>query len=401
MGQLQYSSLIPMLHYFNPGHETAVLNASPYYTPAANQIKMQRDLAYLPAWYASPGDFIWGEEARPLSLFNLPLAINQTDLARNNKLLTGQSLSLWGVSPQSLHFFKQLNEHYQLGLEIPDWKDEYRTLSSRQTSRECLKELMEKLPEINPDILPEFYTRIEDIENFIQKSQFRQLVKSPYSSSGRGLLWLPPGKISGSSAQILQGMLRKQATVSIEKVLNKQLDFSMHFTAHPSGEISFCGYSIFSTNDKGAYTGSRIASQQYMINMLSSYIDPELLINVKNNLLTILKEKYTPVYQGSIGVDMLIYEDNGTHHLHPCLEINLRKSMGYLTLQLQQKYIHEDALGYFFVDYDSKKGNIFEKHLKMQKEHPLRFRNNRIESGYLSLCTVSGQTNYRAYIQIK
>ena len=76
------------LHYFNPGSETAVLNASPYYTPAANQIKMQRDLSFLPAWYAgSPKDYVWiednltGEFISSIKSFShLPQTISSDDL---------------------------------------------------------------------------------------------------------------------------------------------------------------------------------------------------------------------------------------------------------------------------------------------------------------------------------
>ena len=50
-----------MIHLFNPGHETAVLNASKHYQPATPIVKMQTDLAFLPAWYASDGDFVFME----------------------------------------------------------------------------------------------------------------------------------------------------------------------------------------------------------------------------------------------------------------------------------------------------------------------------------------------------
>ena len=46
------------IHYFNPGHETAVLLGTPNYTPPCNVRIMTKDLSFLPAWYAQPGDLV-------------------------------------------------------------------------------------------------------------------------------------------------------------------------------------------------------------------------------------------------------------------------------------------------------------------------------------------------------
>ena len=53
------------LHYFNPGHETAVLNASRHYQQPTHVAKMQNDMAFLPAWYASAGDYVFMENQLP------------------------------------------------------------------------------------------------------------------------------------------------------------------------------------------------------------------------------------------------------------------------------------------------------------------------------------------------
>ena len=47
------------IHYFNPGHETAVLLGTQNYTAPTNVRKMQKDLALLPVWYAEEDDFVY------------------------------------------------------------------------------------------------------------------------------------------------------------------------------------------------------------------------------------------------------------------------------------------------------------------------------------------------------
>lgn len=52
------------IHYFNPGHETAVLLGTQNYTAPTNVRKMQKDLALLPVWYAEEDDFVYLEDSK-------------------------------------------------------------------------------------------------------------------------------------------------------------------------------------------------------------------------------------------------------------------------------------------------------------------------------------------------
>ncbi len=172
------------LHYFNPGNESAILNTSPYYTPAANQVKMQRDLAFLPAWYAdSSSDCVWIEDDLPADFvsliepLNLAKAIGTNNILEKKHSLSGIKVSPWGISPQSVKFFENLNIKYELNLQLPQWKSEYLHLSSRVTAKKCLEFLIQSNPEIAHNILPEFYSSIEEIENTVETSEFPLLAK--------------------------------------------------------------------------------------------------------------------------------------------------------------------------------------------------------------------------------
>ena len=41
-----------MIYIFNPDHDLAIADFSPYYTPPASIVKMMGDLAVLPLWYS-------------------------------------------------------------------------------------------------------------------------------------------------------------------------------------------------------------------------------------------------------------------------------------------------------------------------------------------------------------
>jgi len=396
-----------MIHYFNPGHETDVLHDSKYYQAAANQVKMQRELAFLPAWYADNSDFVLTENPLPsdfisnLQVFkNIPQAIRLSDFTENKSILSNQSVNLWGISPSSVHLFEKLNKQFNLDLKIPAWKEEYRQLGNRLNSQKVLSEIIHSIPEIETNILPVFHSDLDAIEQYHIQSKNKQIVKSPFSSSGRGLVWLPPGEIARSEKQIISGMLKKQSKVSIEMALEKQLDFSMHFQTTSQKEVQFLGFSIFKTNTKGAYEKSFLAAQSELEKQITLYVNKELLYSVRDKLISIIEETYLPYYCGNIGVDMLIYKSENQYKLNPCIEINMRKSMGYLALELQKKFLHPTSLGEFYIDYNSNSNEIYQKHENWTKQFPLLMENNLIKSGYLSLCPVNQTSNYHAYIQV-
>jgi len=397
-----------MIHYFNPGHETAVLNASKYYHPPAHVTKMQTDLTFLPAWYASEGDFIFMETAlsdefiHSLQPLNFQIkSVTPGDFSVNREMLQHSEVDLWGISPQSVHFFEKLGEYWNLSLAIPQWREEFRFLGSRFASLKVLAELLNRIPEIEREILPIFFSDIDEIEKEVSQRHELLLVKSPYSSSGRGLIWLPTGKLAQSERQIISGMLKKQKQVSIEKALDKCMDFSMHFEITKQGDTQFMGYSVFQTNAKGAYEKSRLAGQAYLEKQITDLIDAGLLLQARIVLSEIIQKMYAPFYKGAIGIDMLIYQSGDSYRLHPCIEINMRKSMGYLAIRLTEKYLHPDSQGEFFIEYNRNPQTTLQKHEQLQKQYPLIIENGRIRSGYLRLCPITNQTNYQSFIIIR
>jgi hypothetical protein len=392
-----------MIHYFNPGHEAAVLNGSKHYQAAGNQVRMQRDLAFLPAWYARPGDWVWVEDGNTLweetggiHPCARPLSIDR--LADRRDELIGQSIDLWGLSPQSIHRFEQINRQYGLGWQIPVWKEELRSLGSRNTALQVLRELIKVVPELGGMEVPRFVSGLEEMEGYLNEHPGRWLVKSPFSSSGRGLVWLPSGSLARSERQIVSGMLKKQSQVSIEPMLDKALDFSMHFEIDAGQAIRFVGYSIFQTNEKGAYTSSKVAAQETLENQIHAFIDEMLLSRVKNRLLPILQKTYAPHYRGNLGVDMLAYRtENGSHRLHPCIEINMRKSMGWLAIELHRNYLHAETQGCVRIDY-CPSSDVLRRHLEMRGRYPAVIEGGRMVSGYLGLCPMGEMSVYRAYL---
>ncbi|MCD7972812.1 MAG: hypothetical protein LUG18_09135 [Candidatus Azobacteroides sp.] len=401
-----------MLHYFNPGHEAAVANGSPYYMLPANQRKMQEDLAFLPAWYANPDDYVYIPQS--ITLFpeeyevtikdllpslGTPFFLNENTPFGN---IRNQQLSLWGISPQSIDLFRKLNEREKISLQLPEWHKEIKDLTSRYKAKEGLDFLIRHLPEISGEISPSFFSDITSAEAYINASSQPLIVKAPYSSSGKGLVWIEKNAYTSSHQQILRGILKKQGSISIEKVLPKKVDFAMQFFINNPDDTSFKALSLFETKENGKYDGNIISSGQHIEKTITKFIPASLLEKVKKLLTDFLNTHFSPFYKGCIGIDMLIYETNGKYYLHPCVEINLRYNMGYLSYRIYEKYIDPGSKGKLGIIFRKEKGSLYHTHHEMKEKYPLKLSpDNRVISGYFPLCPVCKESRYMAFTIIR
>lgn len=398
-----------MIRYFNPGHETAVLNGSKFYMAPTNVVNMQRDLAHLPAYYSSNDDFILVYDNLSSDFASFineeldvkALAFTKEDISLISNRLVGLHVDLWGISPQSIYLFETLSEEYNLNLLLPRWHEGYKELSSRNTSFSCLQYLTDNSSDYSKHILPIFFNSLEDIEMHLEKdSQTQYLAKAPFSSSGRGLLWLPLGDLTRTERQIIHGHLKKQGCVSLERVLDKKIDFAMEFLCKDS-QVTYQGLSLFQTNNKGAYLSNYIGSQYNIEKKLYEYIDQDVLQKTKSLVINYLANNIAGIYDGYIGVDMMIYEESGKYHIQPCIEINVRYNMGILAKSIYDRIINENSEGYFFIDFNPRENAIFEEDKLMAQKYPLVIKNKKIKSGYFSLCPITEKTKYRAYLLIE
>ena len=70
--------------------------------------------------------------------------------------------------------------------------------------------------------------------------------------------------------------------------------------------------------------------------ILSKYISEELIFAVRRKLQSLLSLRLAGKYQGPLGVDMMVVADEANNRfcLHPCVEINLRRTMGHVAIAL-------------------------------------------------------------------
>ena len=401
--------MTPKIHLFNPGHETAILHGSTNYTPPKNVQRMIKELSYLPAWYADPEDFVYTEEVSSPRFFSVfskefgPFAklISRKEIEKQTSDLPEMQAVPWGLSPQSHYFFKKLREKGNLKLSIPEWKEVYTRLTSRETAAKCLDKIRELLPDMDIPASPTFCTDVKDIEAYLISQNLPSVLKTPYSSSGRGLLWLSENKLTIKELAWIEGALSKQGCVSIECTLNKYMDFAMEFYSDGKGNILYEGLSLFKAGEKGAYSGNILGEQRYLE---SFFVDNfgDKFQKLKNVVKEAVKQIYGNTYIGYLGIDMLVYRKttDGQLAIHPCIEVNLRYTMGMVALRISQKYLAPGVKGIMNITYENTPKEAYKQHCAMRESYPLEIKEGKIIKGYIPLCPVTQESKYRSYLLI-
>ena len=139
---------------------------------------------------------------------------------------------------------------------------------------------------------------------------------------------------------------REQLRRNKPRVYEKVMDFAMEFTATESG-IRYEGLSLFATNN-GAYTGNILATENVKREMISRYYPVCLLDIVREKIIAFLD---LADYRGPFGIDMMFVRAEGASKtsqllLHPCVEINLRRTMGHVALAMTKRVnpLSDDSL---------------------------------------------------------
>ena len=172
------------------------------------------------------------------------------------------------------------------------------------------------------------------------------IFKSPYSGNGRGHLYAH-GTTSPTLLRQCTGVLKRQGGILAEKQYTVVQDFAMEFECQ-NGEVVFRGYSLFKTEHYG-YGGNLLMPDSEILRALSRYVDIEELAAVQSLVSDFLQKEIAPHYEGDAGVDMFVYQEDGSYKLHPFVEVNLRKTMGLAAHDIYARYCHPEARGTFRV----------------------------------------------------
>ncbi|MBR3858035.1 MAG: hypothetical protein IKM68_08675 [Bacteroidaceae bacterium] len=288
------------LYVFNPENDMALADGHPGYTPPVQIQQMRRELWWLPQWWADEEDIVWNGEER-------------LNLSDDTRILP------WGWSPSLCHQLKQAGVQESL---LPSRKEleQIRQLSHRQTAVSLLQELRSELPLdghfAGNSVLCRSIEEAEETANAFGEA----LLKSPWSSSGRGLMKTDNPQWKAWASRILKA----QGSVVVEKFLHKVTDFALEFWLDGKGGVEYRGLSLFYTNERGAYLGNWVAPEEQKLAWLAQYIPLQYLQEIRA-WWTARLSRFD--YAGPVGIDMMLAQEG----ICPCIEVNWRWTMGLVS----------------------------------------------------------------------
>ncbi len=338
--------------YFNPTCELAVANGSFSYMPPSLLREFEHDCSVLPFIFGTSRDFVLTEKI-PSKEFVMKLTdagFEMPEFCTLKELISGKtdmfgSIFPWGWSPAAHFYLKGLKAKCSSEFRespVYSWKEGHKTLFERITSLYFLSDFLKQNPLdffVVPELIGSKVTRVEEIEDFLS-NHIPLVLKSPISSSGRGIQIIRKQTLNTSNRQWISGILNQQEYLIAEPFLNKVLDFSFQFKIS-NDEPEYLGYSVFETNSNGQYQSTLI---------------------------------------------------------HPDIEKYGRMNMGILTTQIEKK-THDDTTGKFAPFYGSQ-GEYRRFATNKAMEQPLKISSGKLSSGFLSLVEPGAERQFGAYFSL-
>jgi len=337
------------LHVFNPEHDIALAaDLSQFTAPHAGR-QLRADLGHIPALWAEKGDMVLVDDVsaalnsiRHLHAFVNDVCFVTFDDLRQMNNHDGQSLfsaiSVWGWDRAIVRQLERCG--FKEMLPSTSQLQQIRVISSRKWAAE---NLLGKLVSVDQQFLgkAQIITSISQLQS--PHFSFQRVLKAPWSSSGRGVRYELNEEHRKRNELWAKNVINSQGCIMVEPFYNKIVDFGMEFEVAANGMVSYQGLSVFKTAN-GAYVGSIIASEKAKRKILGKYISDDTIDKVKNAICDITTDLFANKYQGPFGVDMMIVSDNGILKLHPCVELNLRRTMGHVALALPSDELQPQRL---------------------------------------------------------
>ena len=322
------------LHIFNPEHDIALASGLANFTAPHAGRQLRHDLGFLPALWAEDGDVVLVDDVNVAErawqkcrhhLHGAKTPVFAESIHQYGGKVDGVDPWGWDAALRRRLHRNGLGERL-----LPDSEhlNGIRRLSHRHTAAQLLP-----LLRMDGTVGEAFECDTVEAARQLVQSQEMAVMKAPWSSSGRGLRFVN-GSMTEQTDAWLRHLLERQGTVMVEPYYNKVKDFGMEFTAQTDGTVSYEGLSLFHTKN-GAYTGNILATENTKRQMLSRYLPLPLLDKVRNGICQQLPGIFEGRYVGPFGVDMMVTATKDSSCLlHPCVEINLRRTMGHVALTL-------------------------------------------------------------------
>ncbi len=378
----------------------AVENGTYSFMPSKLLLQFEKDISPLMAFLGTKEDFVLYENTEAKDSFVDFWSKLNIDLPRfiHEKEIQPQLISKvypWGWTQLIKNRFSTHSP--ASALPILNSPSEFKAFFSRQTSLELTHKLStHTLPTfVSIPKLPLAMTSVESIADLYTQSEQGIVLKTLWSSSGRGLLFIRNQQQLNNSANWIKAQLKKHGLLIAEPIYNKVQDASLQFYITTDGTIEFLGINYFDADLQGHFSKEYFHTPESIRDEMPDYKLwlYDLASSMKSSMLAL---NIPRKYQGPIGIDaMFIRDKNGQLRFYPLVEANLRCNMGLINLYIKE-LIHSEANGTWeitqFIQEDA-----HQFYIKQIEKYPIQLCEGKIKKGFFPLTPFHNDTRFAAW----
>lgn len=341
------------LHVFNPSHDEALAAGYPYYYPTTIARQLADEWGALPGLWADAGDAVWLTDAAAV-----PAEVawcRDVRFVRKRQLSPAfwsqvQEIDTWGWDLLVRHQLRRAGAPEHL-LPTDQALASVRDLSSRRLTAAVLPQLRRALQQdaglatVGESFIA---SSADEVLQYVRHNG-GAMAKSLWSCSGRGVFRMAAEPCQADVRRV-ERLLREQGAVELEPLYRPYRQFALELESLPGGEVRCLGVSAFLTNASGAYRGNVVAPQPVLTDWLAGASDSlsahwQEFVRVTENVMSdCLGGRYT----GPLGIDMMLVDGSDSPGdgvlLHPCIEVNVRRTMGHVALTIAQRKLNSNDL---------------------------------------------------------
>ncbi len=294
-------------------------------------------LQFLPILYADPKDTLLFSDLPDREYWSFLNSRNISTPAQltleDKEFHPIDELESWGPSQLIAEWAESRNLIYS----IPDWKVVQEVNSKRFS--------FENSPKLAYATL---LTGESETEQWISSFQGMKVLKTCFGVSGKGHLLIENSTPWDRICKFLHEEWKKNLPVIAEPWVNRVLDFSTQWFIEKNHQVTYLGSTICHNDRRGQYQYNEVGKEKELFHQYFFHF-----IEHQKKMDSLLTTIATKGFFGNLGIDVMLYtlpDDPETILLHPVVEINARKTMGWAALVFQKQHFPKNKIRFNYIN---------------------------------------------------
>ncbi len=350
-----------LLHICNVNFESELASNEEFMLETAiGNHPIYSQLQFLPVLYADKDDTVavtdlpdktYIEHLLSLGFWDSPEQIPQIVRFKDVQIGEYEALSYWGYTPSL--------ERWAREKEIPLITQDLgliRRVNSKSFTFEYNKRILDA----------KFLKHQDDLEVFLRLYPENIVFKTFFGVSGRGNLAILEDAHS-SLEKILSFCAKEwkqKRAVIAERWVERILDFSTQWFIRKNAQASFLGCTVIENDKKGGYLKTFVGPEKKLMDWGIDFYTMHILEVSK-----VLEKMHLDGYEGHVGVDAMIFSsgDSLERKVMPIVEINARKTMSFVAINIQKKWARGKPMTLSFEKFGKERSSLLPSNLKTSR----------------------------------